>query len=61
MKSATLPSFWKAYRSLDRQIMDRASKAFRLWAEVPLQRVHSGGTTRFQFDLWQKFWPAPAG
>jgi mRNA-degrading endonuclease RelE of RelBE toxin-antitoxin system len=35
MKSATLPSFWKAYRSLDRQIRGRARKAFRLWAENP--------------------------
>jgi len=35
MKSATLPSFWKAYRSLDSRIKLRARKAFRLWAENP--------------------------
>ena len=33
MKSATLPSFWKAYQSLDRSIQERAKKAFRLWAQ----------------------------
>ena len=35
MKSATLPSFWEAYRSLDDDLKDRARKAFRLWAENP--------------------------
>ena len=35
MKSATLPSFWDAYRSLDEDLKDRARKAFRLWAENP--------------------------
>lgn len=32
MKSATLPSFWKAYRSLDETIKRRARKAYQLWA-----------------------------
>ncbi|MGQ9681505.1 MAG: hypothetical protein ACUVX9_03095, partial [Anaerolineae bacterium] len=35
MKSATLPSFWVAYRSLDDDAKRRARKAFRLWAENP--------------------------
>ena len=35
MKSATLPSFWTAYRSLDNEIRQRARKAYRLWAENP--------------------------
>ena len=35
MKSATLPSFWVAYRSLDDDTKRRARKAFRLWAENP--------------------------
>lgn len=35
MKSATLPSFWEACRSLDEELKDRARKAFRLWAENP--------------------------
>ncbi len=35
MKSATLPSFWKMYRSLDKTIQRRAKKAYHLWAENP--------------------------
>ncbi len=35
MKSATLPSFWEAYGSLDEDLKVRARKAFRLWAENP--------------------------
>jgi len=35
MKSATLPSFWKTYRSLDDTIKRRARKAYRLWAQNP--------------------------
>jgi hypothetical protein len=35
MESATLPSFWKAYRSLDETIKRRARKAYRLWAQNP--------------------------
>jgi hypothetical protein len=35
MKSATVPSFWDLYRKLEREIRDRAQKAYRLWAEDP--------------------------
>jgi len=35
MKSATLPSFWEAYASLDESIKRRARKAFQLWAQNP--------------------------
>ena len=35
MNSATLPSFWAAYRTLDETTRDRARKAYRLWAENP--------------------------
>ena len=35
MKSAALPSFWKAYEALDESIKRRARKAFRLWEENP--------------------------
>ena len=35
MKSATLPSFWKAYSSLDKSIRRKARKAHHLWAENP--------------------------
>ncbi|GET39488.1 hypothetical protein MiSe_42570 [Microseira wollei NIES-4236] len=37
MKSATLPSFWTAYRSLDNEIRQRSRKAYRLWTENPFQ------------------------
>ena len=35
MKSATLPSFWAAYQSLDDDTKRRARKAFRLWTQNP--------------------------
>ena len=35
MKSETLPSFWKAYESLDETTKQRARKAFALWSENP--------------------------
>jgi len=35
MKSATLPSFWKRYRSLDETVKPRARKAYGLWAQNP--------------------------
>lgn len=35
MKSATLPSFWTAYNSLDNETKQRARKAYRLWSENP--------------------------
>jgi hypothetical protein len=35
MNSATLPSFWTAYGSLDEAVRQRARKAYRLWAENP--------------------------
>jgi hypothetical protein len=35
MNSATLPSFWEAYRSLDEQTRLRAQRAYQLWADNP--------------------------
>ena len=35
MRSATLPSFWDAYRSLQETVRVRARKAYRLWVENP--------------------------
>lgn len=35
MKSATLPAFWTAYASLDKETKQRAKKAYRLWSENP--------------------------
>lgn len=35
MNSATLPSFWEAYRSLNDDFKEPAGKAFRIWAQNP--------------------------
>ena len=35
MNSATLPSFWTAYISLDERVRQAARKAYKLWAENP--------------------------
>jgi hypothetical protein len=37
MKSATLPSFWEAYRWLDEGLKSKAGKVFRLWVENPFR------------------------
>ncbi len=36
MKSATLPSFWAAYKSLGKDVKRSARKAYRLGAQKPL-------------------------
>ena len=35
MKSNALPSFWAAYRVLDKAVKRQAKKAYRLWSENP--------------------------
>jgi hypothetical protein len=35
MKSATLPSFWDKYSSLDDNIRHKSRKAFQLWEQNP--------------------------
>lgn len=35
MNSKTLPSFWDAYKDLDKNIRLRVRKAFHLWAQNP--------------------------
>lgn len=35
MKSATLPSFWDAYQTLDQKTRRSARKAYQLWQENP--------------------------
>jgi hypothetical protein len=35
MKSATLPSFWKAYQLLEEDIKQRVRKSYRLWERNP--------------------------
>ncbi|MXV76608.1 hypothetical protein F4Z99_20365 [Candidatus Poribacteria bacterium] len=35
MRSATLPSFWKAYQTLDETLKNQAKKAYQLWSSNP--------------------------
>jgi hypothetical protein len=35
MKSQVLPSFWTAYQKLNRDIQQRARKAYQLWEANP--------------------------
>ena len=35
MKSATLPSFWTAYQTLDETLKNQAKKAYQLWISNP--------------------------
>ena len=35
MKSATLPSFWDAYQSLDGKTRRSAKKAYQIWSQNP--------------------------
>lgn len=35
MKSAALPSFWKAYAALADDVRQRARKTYRLWLQNP--------------------------
>lgn len=35
MKSSTLPSFWQAYRALEKPMRQRARKSFLLWIANP--------------------------
>jgi hypothetical protein len=52
MKSSTLPSFWKAYKSLDRQVRTRARKAFRLWVENPFHPSLRFKCINTEEDIW---------
>lgn len=38
MKSATLPSFWEKYNSLDSRVKEQPRKAYRFWLENPFHR-----------------------
>lgn len=52
MNSATLPSFWAAYKSLDEEIRQRARKAFRLWEQNPFHpSLHFKCINRTE-DVW---------
>ena len=52
MKSATLPSFWKAYESLDPTTKHRARKAYRLWARNPFHPSLHFKCVNSEEDIW---------
>ena len=52
MKSATLPSFWTAYASLDTEIKQRARKAYRLWSENPFHPSLHFKCINDEEDIW---------
>ena len=52
MKSATLPSFWKAYESLDPTTKRRARKAYRLWAQNPFHPSLHFKCINSEEDIW---------
>jgi mRNA-degrading endonuclease RelE of RelBE toxin-antitoxin system len=52
MKSATLPSFWKAYHKLNRETKSRAKKAFEIWAENPFHPSLHFKCINTQENIW---------
>ncbi|MDD1427788.1 hypothetical protein MEO94_25665 [Dolichospermum sp. ST_sed9] len=52
MKSATLPSFWDEYQSLDKQVRQSARKAYRLWRENPFYPSLHFKCINNQENLW---------
>jgi len=52
MNSATLPSFWSAYRKLDRKIKNQAKKAYRLWISNPSHRSLHFKCIQAENDIW---------
>ena len=52
MNSATLPSFWKAYGSLDEQTRQRAQRAYQLWADNPFHPSLHFKCINSQENIW---------
>lgn len=52
MNSATLPSFWDAYDSLDPSIRRRARKAYALWSENPFHPSLRFKCINTQENVW---------
>ena len=52
MKSATVPSFWKAYAALDERIRRRAREAFRLWMQNPFHPSLRFKCVNHQETIW---------
>ncbi|MGA3115307.1 MAG: hypothetical protein ABSF90_12855 [Syntrophobacteraceae bacterium] len=52
MKSATLPSFWASYRSLDESVKRATRKAYRLWMENPFHPSLHFKCINAEEDVW---------
>ena len=52
MKSATLPSFWAAYLSLDESTKRATRKAYRLWMENPFHPSLHFKCINTEEDVW---------
>jgi hypothetical protein len=52
MKSATLPSFWDAYRELDKSHRLRVKKAYLLWQDDPFHPSLRFKCINQEEDLW---------
>ena len=52
MKSATLPSFWEAYKSLDETTKVRARKAYSLWSQNPFHPSLRFKCINHEENLW---------
>jgi mRNA-degrading endonuclease RelE of RelBE toxin-antitoxin system len=52
MKSAVVPSFWEAYKSLDKKVQERARKAFELWIENPFHPSLHFKCINSEEDIW---------
>jgi len=52
MKSATLPSFWDKYKFLDKNIQNRARKAFQLWSQNPFHPSLHFESINAEENIW---------
>ena len=52
MRSATLPSFWKAYNKLGDNSKERARKVFRLWVDNPFHPSLHFKCINVEEDIW---------
>jgi len=52
MKSNTLPSFWAAYRSLNKGVKRQAKKGYRLWSENPFHPSLHFKCVNTEEDVW---------
>ena len=52
MKSATLPSFWTAYRSLQESIKKSARKSYKLWEQNPFHPSLHFKCVNTEEDIW---------